>query len=457
MKRSLTNIILTVFFTVVALAIAIPTITLKINKQNYRIRGIDPQDINVNYVIKEFTLQPSTDLQGGNVVTLTADMSKIDASQRDSVFQRVKDILFTRLTLSQIGDFELSSQVNKESDKYRILIKLPQTFPKELVNLIVTVGQVNLWSEDPNSTIKPADMKTAFDGRKVTDITNSDFASVGVIQGDSRIFVSDPTKPNNFGLVVYFKQDSVSKFFSALYSAPRQTLAMMITIDNTPIAIQTSGQIFNQLNPGNELLLFTLVPDDSLDNSALAAVMSTPALPVNVTVASVDALPPTLGVNFLNNLKIAFLAAFAAVNGLLIILFKKDARFMLILNGIFLIWSIALLKIWNAVLSLPMFWGYILSLIGFLTFLQFLYTKARRISKSEMTNEEVKDFYSSINVQFRNIAIFGVMGCFVAYYFGTLLLRNMAIGLGFGLATGFLVMLLPVRAVLPYWFLKKNK
>ena len=457
MKVSVFNITLTVFLSAFALAIAFPTLIIRINNDYYKIRGIDPQDLNAKYVVKEFTFQPAIDVQGGNIITLDVDMGTIADVEKDTEFQRIKDILFTRLTYANFGDFELTSLVNKNEGKYRIILKLPNNIPTELVNLLVTAGNVRVWVEDPNSQIKPEEIKTAFDGRKVTDITNSDFASVSVISGDSRIFVSDPTKPNNFGLKVIFKDEAVYKFFTALYSSPRQTLAMMFTVDNAPVAVQTSGQLFNQLNPGKELLLFTIVPDTSLDNAVLAAIFSTPPLPANVTVSSVAAIPPPLGVTFLPNLKIALLVAFITVQSLLLFYFKRRAYILIVINSIYLVVSIALLKIFNVTLSLALIWGYLLSLVGFLGFMLLVLNRIRSASRGAITNEELSAVYQMSSIQNRNIFILAVLIALVFYFYGNLLLKHFAFGWGFGVASGFLVIILPLKALLPLFLLKFKK
>ena len=457
MKVSVLNIILTVFFSAFALAIALPSIIFRINNDYYKIRGIDPKDLNANYIVKEFTFQPAIDLQGGNLITLDADLGAISEDQKDAEFQRIKVILFTRLTFAKLGDFELSSLVNKKEGKYRIILELPGNIPTELVNLLVTGGNVRVWVEDPESQIKPEEIKTAFDGRKVTDITNSDFAAVSVISGDSRLFVSDPSKPNNFGLKVIFKDEAVVKFFSALYSSPRQTLAMLFTVDNSPIAVQTSGQLFNQLNPGKELLLYTVLPDTPLDNAVLAAVFSTPVLPANVTVSGTEVIPPQFGATFLPNLKIALLLAFITVQTLLLLYFKRRAYFLVVINSIFLVFSIALLKIFNVTLSLALVWGYLLSLLGFLGFMLLVLDRIRSASRGIITNEELAAVYQLSNLQYRNITIMAVLVALVFYIYGNLFLKHFAYGWGFGLASGFLVMMLPLRALLPVFLLKVKK
>ena len=134
MKVSVFNITLTVFLSAFALAIAFPTLIIRINNDYYKIRGIDPQDLNAKYVVKEFTFQPAIDVQGGNIITLDVDMGTIADVEKDTEFQRIKDILFTRLTYANFGDFELTSLVNKNEGKYRIILKLPNNIPTELVN-----------------------------------------------------------------------------------------------------------------------------------------------------------------------------------------------------------------------------------------------------------------------------------------------------------------------------------
>lgn len=457
MKKSIFYLAFIGIITIVALAIAFPTVIVNINGEYRRIRGLDPIDFKSNFIVEQYGFQPGLDLQGGKVITLDLDMTKVPAEQRELEFARAQEILFTRFTYTKIGDFSISSLKNKDKpDQYQIMIKLPAYVENDLLSLLVSRGQVNIWAEDPNSTIKPEDIKSPFDGRKATEITNEDFAQVSVVS-DSRIFLSDAGKPNNFGLKVTFKNESFSKFVNALYSVPRETLPMMVVLDNVPIAVKASGQLFSQLNPGNELLLYTVVPDVSIYNSALAAVMQTPTIGEPISISGTADFSPALGVNALSKIKVSLLTAFVLSQVFMLIYFRKRGWFNVLSMGIFLIWSIALMKMFNVTLNMPLISGFLVALVAFSTFIIIISYRIRTKFKGNITGDELQGVYNQSNSEFRNLFILVIFFALVLNIYGLDFMKQFATGLGFGMSAGLLMMLAGVKTLLPAIFLAKNK
>jgi len=459
-KKSIASSVFYALLTLLFLAIAIPTIIIKVGDQYKMIRGLDPKDIKQDFVIQDFTFRPSLDLQGGNIATLSVDLSAVPEAERSAQLDLVKNGIYLRLLNSRSAYFEMHSAISEDGTKDEILLKYPGLISQDLLQVMVTPGDVGFWvdntqNSDPNMT---ADQKAQlpYGERTQSALTNSDIQSVSVVS-DSRCFFNDSTKPRNYCINVTFKPESLTKFQQALYANPTAQLPILLVIDGAPVAVQTGGQVFNKSNTGTDLLMYPVVDDNWLATSVLASVINDKPLAYSVTMNSANTLAPTLGDNTLTYLKMSLLAVVLVANVLMLVYFRKRGWFAVISTGVFLIWAIAIMKIFNLILDLPLIIGFMSAYLLFTTFVVYLLYRIRTASKANLLEEELVEVYEITKNYYRNLIIFTVLVAFVLAVLAPVFMISYFNGFGFGAIIGMVILYFPAKQILSFIFLPKNK
>ena len=443
------------------LSIAIPTITFKIGDEYKRIRGIDPKDFSKDFVISDFAFRPSLDLQGGKIATFKIIIPIEGAEKRKEELEKTKNIIFSRLINSRISNFELNSLVNTEKDEYKIILKFPNNLSENLMQVITTPGNISFYTDDSqnqktDTTDPNATKDKPFGDRIITKLSNSDIESVKVVS-DARCYFNDINAPRNYCLAIQFKASSDTLFKNALYSNPTPKLPLLMVIDESPIAVQTGGQIFNPTRPGRELLVYPVVDDNWLATSILGSLMNTTPLTTYIEKEQINDLQPLLQEDIINVVKISLLVGFVICDVLLIIYFRKKALFAIVVSTIFLITNIAVLKIFNLILDLPLIFGFILAYALFMAFVIGLLYRIRTASKSGLIEEELFISKEAIKFEYRNITLVVVLISFVMNIFGTIFSVSLFTGFTFGLLLGLVIVYNAFSIVLPIIFLKSKK
>ena len=76
-----------------------------------------------NYILDLRELKKGLDLKGGVRVVLKADMSKIDAGEKDKAIDSAKEIISKRVNLLGVSEPYITS--SKIGDDYRIVVEIP--------------------------------------------------------------------------------------------------------------------------------------------------------------------------------------------------------------------------------------------------------------------------------------------------------------------------------------------
>ncbi len=454
MKRSLLLLIVTAILSLLALSIALPTVYLHIGDQFKRVRGLDPQDFKSDFLIPEFGFKPSLDLNGGKVSTISIDLTVLPKSQRLAKFSQIRNIIFFRLTNIGFTDFELDDIYNQDTDQYKLFLRYPEDIDQSLLALMLQKGEVSAWVVDPQNKQDLSQSTDPFAGRLQTGISNTDFSYVSVIS-DSRIYLSDKEKPSNFGLKLVFNDESTQKMANAVLQSTSSPI--LFAIDKQPVAFQAPGVQINTASIGNELLLATFGSDTQRYNSIVAAVMASPTIDFPVKVESTEAIAPKFEANTLNLVKAGTLISFVLAQGLLFFYFRKYAKSIVLLNLIFLTWSIALMKIFNVTLSFATYSGFMLMLSGFMSFTALLVYRTRIKVTGGLTKDELLQAYSRTSSDFTKFFLLTISLALILQLLRMVNLNQFAQGVGFAAITGLLVMNLATRAVLPYLLLERKK
>jgi preprotein translocase subunit SecD len=442
------------------LAVAIPTINLKISDNYYRIRGIDPKDFSTNMIIPEFAFRPSLDLQGGKIQTFKINLDSIEKTKRKEELDSIKNTIFIRLLQSRVFNFELNSLVNEDRNEYKLVIKYPNNIDQNLLQVMITPGNISFYADDSLNT-KPDETEEEkqnkpYGERAITTLKNEDIEVVNLIS-DARCYFNDPKVPRNFCLNIIFKETSKAKFTDALYKNPTPKVPLLVVIDGAPIAVQTGGQIFNPTTPGRELLVYPVVDDTRTATSVLGSLMNSTPITAIVEQEKIDDVSPLIQENILTLIKISLITAVLICSALLIYYFRNRGLFAVLASTIFIITNIAVMKMFNLILDMPLIIGFILSYSFFMIFVINLIFKYRTLTKSSLLIEELHLNYENHRNEYRNVTLMITAIAFVMAVLGTVFAISLFTSFAFGIILGLSIMYIAFPVLLPIIFLKSQK
>jgi len=458
LKRSRIRLIFTVLVTIIAVLIAVPTITFTLGDQNHRIRGINPEDLNSSFLTPEFGFRPSLDFQEGIVTEFDVELDVLPERDREDTLTRIRNIIFRRLQLAGFADFELDSFHNHEAVEYKLVMRTAEPISPLLLNLLAQRGELSAWIDDPTVDRAEAteeELQNPFFGRSQTGISNEDIESAAVVS-DSNIYLFDPATPQNFGIRLVYRPESASSYITAAQQSAGAT-PILYAIDNEPVAFQTPGQVFNILSPTRTSLLVTLNEDTRQANSVIAAVLGTPTVDFPVTPIDQQPLTPRYGDVTLSVLQIGSVVGFLLLQAVFWVYFRKQALFSFVMQALFAVWGLALMKMFTLTLSLATLLGFLAGFSMFMIFMGYLLVRLRDFAGDGYTKDELQQVHSETISGYRNFSIALLIAVLVAQSLGIVQVLHFTNGLGFALVAGILMVLITMPAVVPEFYLSKKK
>lgn len=373
---------------IAAVAISVPTFSFHFRGKTFEISNVNPIDFMTGFLTEYFEYKPALDLQGG--YTVVFDVEPPDFSNdKPSQFRQTEEIIARRMALIGLRDFELTSFYNLEDDVFQLHLTSSEIIDESIIQILSSPGVLDVLVDDPEANLEDEESLTGsiLDGRTSADITNSDILSVSVVS-DSRIYSTDPEQPNNFGLMLVVKPESEEKLQAAFLANAGSNMPLIFTLDESMVAVQASGYYINPYDRNNRLMLYTLFDDTKINNSVIAATMSSPNLETRVSAGEAVRIAPTLGEQALQNLKIASLAVFVIIQVGLLIFMRKQAVYVIAAFYCYIAVFIALQKVVNLNLSLALVSGTMVVAFTFLISQIILVTMAGKLKASKKDLEE---------------------------------------------------------------------
>jgi len=458
-KRNIYLLVCVIILSLLAIGIALPSFTFETDNQVITFDGLDPKDLGLSFITNEFAFQPSIDLQGGSIATINVDFTAVDQPERKAQMDLVKSSIYWRLWNARIDNFSLNVISGSDDANNKILIKAPSYLDESMLQFLMAPGNLSVWVEDTSTDNTTADgmqdyFKQIFGDRKPLNISNKNITSVDIVS-DSRCYFDDKNKPKNYCIKITLDETGKSEFAAVLQENPNSQTPVVLAIDYNPIGVQAAGQYYNPADFGSDILIYTLSEDQKLINSILSSMISTEPLSQSVTIDKVENLKPILGEGTLNKIKIALFLGVLAVNALIIYYFKRRGIVFTLVFIMFIVWTIAILKMINAQLSLALLFGIMLAALVFISILISAEYKIRTAYKGTLTADELKEIYSGISTRVRNLTLALVVTDFVVGYYATSSIISFSTGLGAAMITALLVIILGFKALLPFLLLKK--
>ena len=347
------------------------------------------------------------DLVGGTHITLRADMSQIDSTNRKNAIEAARNTVERRVNPN--GVKEIVVQTAQVAEEYRVVVEIPNV--QDVNEAVSLVGKT--------AKLEFREIKEATDSALFTEPTGLSGADLKDAQAT---FDQTSGQP-----VVSFRvlDSSQNKFFEATQKLIGKGMAIFLDNEfiSAPVvqsAIRDSGQI-----TGN----FTIE-----ETKRLALQLNAGALPVPMEVIAQQNLPPTLGEESIHKSLIAgaigfiivmiFMAAFYGWYGIL-------ADMALIIYALIVL---AIFKLLPVTLTLAGIEGFILS-VGMAVDANILIfermKEEKRWGKPRVAATELGFIRAWTSIRDSNVA--SLMTSAILYYFGTGIVRGFAVTLAIGI------------------------
>lgn len=375
----------------VALVVAIPTISFTYKDKSYEITNPNPTDLNLQLIQDSFSYKPALDIQGGSKVVYDVDLKTFEGDKVQK-FKQVEETIARRMGLIGLRDFEFTSFYNLEDEVFQLHLTTPEELETTLVQVLSSPGNLDVLVDDPEAPQDPeAETASITDGRRSSGITNDDILGMSVIS-DSRIYSGDPETPNNFGLEIVFKPEAKQKLQLALLSNISTGTPLIFSLDGSFVALQASGYYMDPYQDHDRILLYTTLVDSKLNNAVLGAVMSSPSLDTIVVANPAVVVNPTYGSDSLQNAKLITIALIGFMTLLTVVILRKKSLYVIMASFIFAVVNIALHKILNLNLSLSLIFA--TQLIVTLFVLEQIIT-VLRVNKFENKSKLLEEYIES--------------------------------------------------------------
>lgn len=430
---------------------SIPSFGFNLGSKHVEVRGLNPEDIGLQNYFSKFSFNPSLDFEGGTETILKIDIEASDDEKKLIEFERTRNIIATRLQSLRLGDFNLKSYYNLEEDDFQLHLRTSDPIDQAVLGILLTNGNVGLWIEDSEIEVseEEAQLNPFFAGRRQLEVNNSNILSVGIIS-DSRIYIQDANEPNEHGFEIKFDQNAVPE----LYEAALSRVPILITIDNSPVAVQATGQLATETDYGDTILAASLFTDEDLLNSILRAVMATPTINGFVDVAQSYSVGPELGNGFRTEVMANFAIGFVMLCCAFGVFFKRRSIGAIVSLFFYITLSIALFQLLNSILSIAVIIGFMIAIVFFVIFLLLLNQRILVRTKQGLTDNELFGVLNTTKDQHQKVFIFLIALGLVLQFWGTVDFYHFGFGLGIGAVAGYLAMILAIPSVYPYIYLK---
>ncbi len=348
MKDQQKNLILIILITALCLVIDVPKdyiFSTNIFNKNIKVDLSRPSlDLKIgNFSLRrDFDIKRGLDLLGGMQVTLTADMSKINNSDREAALESVRSVISRRVDL--YGVAESSIKTLNSGGNYRLIVELPGVEdPTQAISLIGQTAKLQfaLPQYKPGKTASDA---ATFVGFSLTDLTGSDLKKASV---------SFETEDRSPAVAISFQDSGKDKFAKLTKENINKPIAILL--DGYPI---TMPVVQTEIADGNAQITGKFTTKEA---KSLAVQLDAGALPVPINIEGQKNIPPSLGVESVQKSLVAGGVGLASVIIFMSVLYGRlgvIASAGLVIYGLI---TLALYKLIPVTLSLPGIAGFILS------------------------------------------------------------------------------------------------
>lgn len=444
-KRISTRLGLITLISLIALLVVLPTIPIHIDNQILQLNtSVGGYNINLfgGKFVKDLRMfKRGLDLNGGIRIVLKADMSKIEAANRNDALESAKEVISRRVNL--LGVSEPNITTSKINDEYRIDVEIPGLDDvTQAVDLIGQTAQLSfkvLKPEYPWSQDKFYEYYVNPDVWQDAGITGADMKGATVVVNQQGS-LAEQNKPQ---IQLQFTNEGRKKFSEIAKANINKPIGIFLDQNSAPLSMPVvSPDLADGLT--NDPVITGDFDFTTAKN--LSIQLRAGALPVPVSILQQETIGATLGADSIHK------SIYAAVVGLLLVFVFLVFRYGKLggLAGVALIIYalivLAIFKLIPVVLTLPGIAGFILS-IGMAT--------DANILIFERINEEVswgRPSNIAINMGFdrawnsiRDSNMSSLITSFILFQFGSGPIKGFALTLALGILVSLFTSIFVVR------------
>jgi preprotein translocase subunit SecD len=372
----------------------------------------DLVNFKINYKIKE-----GLDLQGGSYLVYVADLSKISDKDKSNAVDSLKKVIEDRV--NAFGLTEPVVRTSKSGSEHRIIVELPGIKKTdEALDLIGKTAQLEF-----------------------KEFKNSDFYSTGLTGKDLKhAGVTFDQNTNEPQVSIQFNSGGAKKFAEITGRNVGQPIA--IYLDNKVVS---KPRVNEQINGGNAQITGKF---DFQEAKTLAIQLNAGALPAPINIAEQRTIGATLGQESINKSIVAGIIGIIAVCIYMLVYYRFLGIFSTVGLGLYLVFMIALFKLFGVTLTMGGIAGLILS-IGM--------SMETDVLVFERIREELRNghaFISAVKLGFirawpsiRDSNAVSLIICAILYTAGGMI-RGFAIVLALGIVIGLVTTFLGTRTLI---------
>jgi len=382
---------------------------------------------------RDFAFHRGLDLQGGTSITLKANMSDIDFSQRDNALNSVKTVIEKRINF--LGVSEPIVQTSKAGNDYRVLVEIPGvTDVNQAVQLVGKTAKLTFWeagSENASNSARiatdaaslaklglPAGVPQVLGLNAVkTELSGSDLKQAAVT------FDRNTNKPQ---VSLTFTADGAKKFGDITKRNTGKILA--IVLDNELIeAPRVSTPIFG----GNAVISGSFTTQQA---NNLQIQLNAGALPVSLTVLQQQAIGASLGQTSVQKSLVAGVVGFFVIVVFMVVLYKRLGLIASMALTVYTLIVLTLFRLIPITLTLAGIAGFILS-VGIAVDANILIFERMKeeLRKGRSHTSAIDLGFSRAWLSIRDSNMASLITSAVLFYFGTGVVRGFAFTLALGI------------------------
>jgi len=353
----------------------------------------------------------------------------------------------------------LKWQVEDTKLKVTLFISELTEFDSQVIPLLASKGEIIFWSQDPDYKADETkeDSFNLFQGMKQVDLNASDIDSMVSLISDKTGTVEtkddESILKSAHGLKVRFKEESATKML--LVASSETTRGTMMVIDGAPVAYRYLSNPNTVDTTNNLMYINSFYSDNFFINDAIVNIFESGELDQELTLQSLETVGPMLGENYERNVKLALVVALALLSTLLIYRYNWLGLYQTIVNFVFIIWTLSLLKVTGTQLTLPLVLGATLSVLLMMLLQVDLVTRLKRheLKHIKKFEEEIK----SIVPKYRNLLIVVLgMTVLLTKVVSLVEINHLALGLGVGVVINLLTTYISIFFILPRFYILQS-
>lgn len=394
-----------------------------------------------NFIQRDLNPKFGLDLSGGVQLTMSADMSQLAQTDRDSALESAKNIIEDRI--NALGVAEPVIQTAKTGGQYRLIVEIAGI--SDIDQAVATVKKTaHLEFKTIKKDLPPEATLSASPG----DI----FESTGLTGKDLKRSIAEPSQdPKNPGYIInlQFTQEGAKRF----EKITQENLGKEVTIFLDGVII-SSPRVQSIITDGNAQITGNF---DSNSARQLAIQLNAGALPVPLTIESQTRIGPTLGQDSIQKSILAAAVGIASVIIFMVAYYRLLGIFATFALLIYTALVFAVFKLIPVTLTLAGIAGFVLS-IGMAVDANILIFE-RIKEERRWGKEKLEALYSGFERAWSSIRdsnVSSLITTAILFYFGTGPIRGFALTLAIGILVSMFSAITVTRTLLRLFWVRHN-